>query len=119
MKTIAVINNERTIGEIVRFSLEQAGYRVRVYPRGLDALEVLVQEPPDLVMLDTYNPPLGGVALLRRLRQHCDTPVIFLSPHAEEVARELSGTPLAAHDYIESPFSVADMIQRVKAVIDR
>ena len=119
MKTIAVINNERTIGEIVRFSLEQAGYRVRVYARGLDALEALVQEPPDLVMLDTYNPPLGGVALLRRLRQHCDTPVIFLSPHAEKIAKKLAGTPLEADDYIESPFSVVDMVQRVKAIIDR
>jgi hypothetical protein len=42
----------------------------------------------------------GGVALLRRFRQHCDTPVVFLSPQAEEIARELAGTALEAHDYI-------------------
>ena len=104
MKTITVVNNEKRIAETVQYHLERAGYRVRVYLKGTHALEGLIEEPCDLVILDSYNPPLGGVALFRELRKHTDVPVIFLTPHAEDIAKELRGTELEAADYIVSPF---------------
>jgi two-component system response regulator VicR len=119
MKTIAVVNNEAALAEVVRYNLERAGFSVCVYLRGIDALAGLIEEPCDLVLLDKFNPPLGGVALLRELRKHTETPVIFLTPHAEEIANELRGTSLEAADYIACPFSVRDMVERVTAVVER
>jgi DNA-binding response OmpR family regulator len=77
MKTIAVVNNEKNIAVLLQFHLEQVGYRVRLYGRGIDALPALIAEPCDLVILNSYNPPLGGVALFRELRKHSAVPAIF------------------------------------------
>ena len=119
MKTIVVVNNEQNIAVLLQFHLERAGYRVRVYGRGVNALAGLIEEACDLVILDSYNPPLGGVTLLRELRKHCKTPVILLSPHADDIAQELRGTELDAADYIASPFSMEDVVARVKKVLER
>jgi DNA-binding response OmpR family regulator len=118
MKSIVIVNNEKRIAESVRMHLELAGFRVRVYERGRKALAGLIEEPCDLVILDSYNPPLGGVALLRELRKHCATPVIFLTPHADDIAKELRGTQFDAADYIALPCSLQDMVARVKVVLE-
>jgi DNA-binding response OmpR family regulator len=69
--------------------------------------------------LDRTNPPLGGVELFRRLRQHTDMPVVFLSAWAEEVQDELAGSGLEADDYIDVPFSLKLVCARAKAILAR
>jgi two-component system, OmpR family, response regulator ChvI len=119
MATIAIVNNEKLITEALARSLRDAGYEVRVYDRTDVALDALLAEPADLAFLDRTNPPLGGVELFRRLRQHTDMPVVFLSSWAEELQDELAGSGLEADDYIDAPFSLAHVHARAKAILSR
>lgn len=119
MPTIAIVNDEKLIRKALSEDLRAAGYDVRVYMRTDEALESLLQEPADLALIDRTNPPLGGVELLRQLRERTDMPVVFLSPWSEELQDELAGSGLEADDYIDVPFSRAHVRSRVKAILAR
>jgi len=97
--------------------LRAAGYEVRVYHRSDQALHALIQQPADLALIDRTNPPLGGIELFRRLRQHTAMPVVFLSAWATEVAQQLAGSGLQAEGYIEIPMSYEDVRATVRAVL--
>ena len=118
MATIALVDDDKNILESVTMLLEQEGYHVRAYSDGAAALGALMATPPDLAILDIKMPRMDGLELLRRLRQHADLPVIFLTSKDEEID-ELMGLNAGADDYIRKPFSQRLLLERVKAVLRR
>lgn len=119
MSKIVVVNDEPNILEIVQSLLQEEGYSVRAFAHGFDALAAISAEPADLLITDGSNRPMTGVELVRRLREVSDVPVVFLSAWAREIEAELRGTELEAQDYIELPFSGAELVKRVWAVLER
>ncbi|MFN0217356.1 MAG: response regulator [Hyphomicrobium sp.] len=116
MATIAIVNNEQSLAEVLAYSLEASGHRVRVYHRSDVALEGLIAEPADVALSDGQNPPLGGIELFRRLRKHSAMPVIFLSAWAVEIERTLSGSRLEADGYVQIPVSLVELNERIAKV---
>ena len=116
--TILVVDDEPSIREVVSIYLGRAGYRVLVAEDGQTALEILEQEPPDLVVLDLMLPEVDGLEITRHLRAGGDIPIIMLTARREETDRIL-GLEMGADDYIVKPFSPRELVSRVKAVLRR
>jgi DNA-binding response OmpR family regulator len=116
--TILVVDDEPTVTEVVSVYLERAGYQVMVAADGESALELLEEQPPDLVVLDLMLPDVGGLEITRWMRARGDMPIIMLTARREEVDRIL-GLELGADDYVVKPFSPQELVSRVKAVLRR
>jgi DNA-binding response OmpR family regulator len=116
--TILVVDDEPSISEVVSIYLGRAGYRVLVAQDGQTALDILEQEPPDLVVLDLMLPEVDGLEITRRLRAEGDIPIIMLTARREETDRIL-GLEMGADDYVVKPFSPRELVSRVKAVLRR
>jgi DNA-binding response OmpR family regulator len=117
--TVAVVEDEDTIRESVAFALKREGYRVEQYPDGLQAWESFQERLPGLVILDILMPQMDGLELCRKLRGASETlPIIFLTSKDEELDRIL-GLELGADDYLCKPFSVRELIARVKVLFRR
>jgi phosphate regulon transcriptional regulator PhoB len=121
MGTILVVEDEPDIGDLVKYHLEKAGFSARTVTDGKHALELIVREPPDLVILDLMLPGMDGLEVCRRLRGNPatrGTPVIMLTAKTEEVDR-IVGLEMGADDYVPKPFSPRELVARVKAVLRR
>jgi len=121
MGRILVVEDEPDIGELVKYHLEKAGLLARAVGDGKQALELIVREPPDLVILDLMLPGMDGLEVCRRLRGNPatqDIPVIMLTAKTEEVDR-IVGFEMGADDYVPKPFSPRELVARVKAVLRR
>ncbi|MBL4807214.1 MAG: response regulator transcription factor [Rhodobacteraceae bacterium] len=118
MPSIALVDDDRNILTSVSIALKAEGFEVTTFNDGASALFALVDDPPDLAILDVKMPRMDGMELLRRLRQQSDLPVIFLTSKDDETD-ELVGLGLGADDYISKPFSLRLLIARVKAVLRR
>jgi DNA-binding response OmpR family regulator len=118
--SVLVVDDEPTIAEVVSRYLERAGYRTRVAGDGLEAIEAAATQRPDLVVLDLMLPGLDGLEVMRRLRdRNTDRlPVILLTAKGEESDRVI-GLRLGADDYVVKPFSPAELVARVDAVLRR
>jgi DNA-binding response OmpR family regulator len=118
--SVLVVDDEPTIAEVVARYLERAGYRARVAADGIEAIETAATMRPDLVVLDLMLPRLDGLEVMRRLRdQDRDrTAVILLTAKGEESDRVI-GLRLGADDYVVKPFSPAELVARVDAVLRR
>jgi two-component system response regulator ChvI len=118
-REIALVDDEDNLRETIGFALEQAGYKVTHYRDGLEALESLEQNQPDMMILDIMMPRLDGIELLKALRRpYPNLPVIFLTSRDEEFDRVL-GLELGADDYLTKPFSIRELQARIKAVFRR
>lgn len=120
-QTILVVEDERDLLTTMQFNLQQAGYVTQGAPNGLDALRLAEQAVPDLVLLDLMLPDIAGTEVCRRLRalDGCqDVPVIFVTAKGEEIDRVV-GFELGADDYVVKPFSVRELMLRVRAVLRR
>ncbi len=116
---VALVDDEEPLLETVGFALERAGYRVQTYPDGQAAWEAFERELPDLVVLDIVMPRLDGLELCRRLRGlSARLPIIFLTSRDEELDRVL-GLELGADDYLCKPFSMRELMARVKVLFRR
>ncbi len=115
-----VVDDEPTIGEIVSRYLERAGYETHVAFDGPGALESVARHRPDLVVLDLMMPGVDGLEVLRRVRERPErrTAVILLTAKGEESDR-IAGLRLGADDYVVKPFSPAELVARVDAVLRR
>jgi DNA-binding response OmpR family regulator len=113
-----VIEDEKSIAEIVQLYLKRAGFRVAVVHDGQAALEQLQQHIPALVILDLMLPGLDGLAITRWLRDRSDVPIIMLTSRREEADR-IAGLELGADDYVVKPFSPQELVSRVRAVLRR
>ena len=116
--TILVVDDDPTVSEVVSIYLERAGYEVMVASDGEEALEVLENQPPHLVVLDLILPEVGGLEITRWLRARGDTPIIMLTARGAEADRIL-GLELGADDYVVKPFSPQELVSRVKALLRR
>ncbi len=118
--TVLVVDDEPTITEVVARYLERAGYRTRVAADGIQALELAASQRPDLVLLDLMLPGIDGLEVMRRLRElgRDRMAVILLTAKGEESDRVI-GLRLGADDYVVKPFSPAELVARVDAVLRR
>jgi len=116
--TIALVDDDRNILTSVSIALQAEGFAVRVYSDGASALKALLDNPPDLAVLDIKMPRMDGMELLRRLREKSKLPVIFLTSKDDELDEAL-GLAMGADDYIGKPFSQRLLIARIRAVLRR
>ena len=116
--TIALVDDDRNILTSVSIALQAEGFITRVYSDGEAALKALIDNPPDLAVLDVKMPRMDGMELLRRLRERSAIPVIFLTSKDDELDEAL-GLAMGADDYIAKPFSQRLLIARIRAVIRR
>jgi DNA-binding response OmpR family regulator len=118
--TVLVVDDEPTIADVVSRYLERAGYRTRVAADGVQAIESAAVQRPDLVVLDLMLPGLDGLEVMRRLRERDPDriAVILLTAKGEEADRVI-GLRLGADDYVVKPFSPAELVARVDAVLRR
>lgn len=115
-----VVDDEPTIAEVVARYLERAGYRTQVAADGVQAIEAAATHRPDLVVLDLMLPGLDGLEVMRRLRdQDRDRIAIILLTAKGEEADRVIGLRLGADDYVVKPFSPAELVARVDAVLRR
>ena len=122
MKTrVLVIEDDRAIQEVLRYSLVQAGFDVQLVGSAEEGLSVIRQVLPDLMLVDLMLPGMSGTALARQLRMDQrtrDVPMIMVTARAEEADR-VSGLELGADDYVSKPFSPRELVARIRAVLRR
>jgi two-component system phosphate regulon response regulator PhoB len=119
--SILVVEDEEALALLLRYNLEAEGYAVDTAVRGDEADTKLKERPPDLLILDWMLPGISGIELCRRLRARPETqrmPIIMLTARGEETER-VRGLATGADDYIVKPFSVPELIARVRALLRR
>lgn len=116
--TIALVDDETSLLTSVSMALSAEGFQVRVYADAQGALRALLDNPPDLAILDVKMPRMDGLTLLRKLREAGTLPVIMLTSKDAE-ADEADGLAAGADDYIGKPFSQRLLIERIRAVLRR
>ncbi|WP_192181787.1 response regulator transcription factor [Mesorhizobium amorphae] len=115
---ILVADDDPHIREIICFALEKAGMKTVSVSDGAAALHAIERRAPDLVVLDIGMPEMDGLEVCRRLRQHSDVPVLFLSARDEEIDRVL-GLEMGGDDYVTKPFSPRELVARVNVILRR
>ena len=118
---VLIVEDETALVELLRYNLEQAGFRVSVAFDGEEALASVQEDTPDLILLDWMLPLMSGIEVCRRLRQRPETrnvPIIMLTARGEESDR-IRGLDTGADDYIVKPFLMSELAARVRAVLRR
>jgi two-component system phosphate regulon response regulator PhoB len=121
MTTILVIEDERDLAELISFNLEQEGYRCLWEADGAAGLETALRELPELILLDLMLPGMMGTEickLLKKKEQTAAIPIMMLTARGEEIDRVV-GFEVGADDYVVKPFSIRELMLRVKAVLRR
>ncbi len=117
-KKVLVVDDEKPIADIVKFNLIKEGYDVNIAYDGEEAIRKVYQFEPDLILLDIMLPKIDGFQVCKKIRETFNTPILMLTAKEEEVDKVL-GLDLGADDYITKPFSVRELMARVKANIRR
>jgi two-component system, OmpR family, phosphate regulon response regulator PhoB len=118
---VLIVEDEAPLAEMLRYNLEAEGFRVSQAETGEEAEIVIAEEKPDLVLLDWMLPGASGIELCRRLRARIETkaiPIILLTARGEEADR-IRGLTTGADDYVTKPFSLPELMARVKAILRR
>lgn len=115
---ILVVDDEQPIADILQFNLEKEGFEVVCAYDGVEALEKVEQERPDMVLLDVMLPIKDGMEVCREIRKSHNMPIIMLTAKDSEIDKVL-GLELGADDYVTKPFSNRELIARVKANLRR
>jgi two-component system response regulator VicR len=113
-KTVLVVDDEKPIVDILVYNLKKEGYNTLEANDGEEAINIVVNKKPDLVLLDIMLPKMDGLTVCKKIRHNYNIPIIMLSAKDEEIDKIL-GLELGADDYITKPFSVRELIARVKA----
>ncbi len=117
-KKILVVEDEKAIADILQFNLKKEGYTVVCAYDGEEGLRVAREENPDLILLDVMLPKLDGFEVCKNVRLSSNVPIIMLTAREEEVDKVL-GLELGADDYITKPFSMRELMARIKANVRR
>lgn len=119
--TIAIVEDEQNIVELVKYNLDREGYRTISANNGRKGLDMIRQELPDLAILDLMLPEIDGLTVCKQLRADSQTksiPIIIVTAKSEEADRVL-GLEMGADDYVTKPFSPRELVARVRAVLRR
>ncbi|MDQ0466609.1 two-component system phosphate regulon response regulator PhoB [Caulobacter ginsengisoli] len=118
---VLVAEDEDSLATLLQYNLEKEGYRVAVAGDGEEALIRADEEVPDLILLDWMLPKVSGIEVCRRLRQRAETrnlPILMLTARGEETDR-VRGLDTGADDYVVKPFSMTELLARIRAVLRR
>lgn len=115
---ILIVEDEESLADSVRYNLEREGYVVTVAVDGRRGLERFRAEPPALVILDLMLPEVSGLDVCRTIRSESDVPIIMVTAKDSE-ADKVTGLELGADDYVTKPFSVRELVSRVRALLRR
>lgn len=115
---ILVVEDEQTLQETLAYNLTRQGYEVETVGDGIKALDLARKSHPDLIILDIMLPGIDGFEVCRILRQEMTTPVLMLTARDDEIDRVV-GLEVGADDYLTKPFSMRELLARVKAMLRR
>ena len=113
-KTILIVDDEKPIVDILVYNLEKEGYNTLEASDGLEAIDIAIKEKPDLILLDIMLPKMDGLTVCKKIRSTLNVPILMLTAKDEEIDKIL-GLELGADDYITKPFSVRELMARIKA----
>lgn len=114
VKTILIVDDEEAIRGVLIHNLEREGYKLIEAGDGKTAIEMALEQRPDLIMLDIMLPKMDGLSVCKRIKMSYNVPIIMVTARDQEIDKVL-GLELGADDYITKPFSVREMVARVKA----
>jgi len=115
---ILLVDDEPLYLRLLKVNLESEGYEINSARNGEEALEMVSQEIPDLIIMDVMMPKLDGIATCNRIRQFSNVPIILLTALGDEQDR-VNGLNIGADDYVVKPFSATELVARVRAVLRR
>lgn len=115
---ILVVDDERSVTDLLAYNLRKAHYDVLVAADGRQALKLAREAGPDLILLDLMIPEIDGLDVCRELRKTSGVPIIMITAKGEEIDRVV-GLELGADDYVCKPFSIRELLARIKAVLRR
>jgi len=115
---VLIIEDESDIQEVLRYNLTRNGFTVETAGDGQLGLSMAINTTPDLIILDVMLPGLDGVEVCRQIRRNSNVPIIMLTAKAEEIDR-IVGLEIGADDYVVKPFSVRELIARMRSVLRR
>ncbi len=121
LRNIIIVEDDEDVADSIRYNLEREGFRVRLANTGEHALNLILDRPPNLIILDLNLPHMNGFELCRRLRAEATTarvPVLMVTARADEADKVL-GLNMGADDYITKPFSMRELVARVSAALRR
>ena len=113
-KTILIVDDEQPIIDMLVYNLEKEGYNTLEATDGEKAVDIALNNTPDLILLDIMIPKMDGLSVCKRIRHTLNVPIIMLSAKGEEIDKIL-GLELGADDYIAKPFSIRELMARIKA----
>ena len=117
--TIVVVDDEPSIRELVSASLHFSGFDVKTASNGTEAIDVITQTNPDLVVLDVMLPDIDGFTVTRRIRQQgVEAPVLFLTAR-DDTQHKVMGLTVGGDDYVTKPFSLEEVVARIRAILRR
>ena len=117
-KTILVVDDKASVRKLAQEYLTEEGFRVLIAANGREALYAARHQKPDLILLDLMMPEMGGYEFVRLYTREADTPIIILTAKVEESDKVL-GLELGADDYVTKPFSMRELVARIRAVLRR
>jgi len=117
-KTALVVEDDKSVSQLIRLYLAQVGYKVISAEDGLVGLRMALEDTPDIVLLDLNLPGMDGIEVCRNVRKDSEVPIIMVTARVDEDDR-LTGLDLGADDYVSKPFSPRELVARVNAVLRR
>ncbi|KRE30033.1 response regulator transcription factor [Paenibacillus sp. Soil522] len=118
MKHIFVVDDEKSIRDILKKYIENEGYKVTLFQSGNTVLPEIGRLKPDLLVIDIMMPGINGMDLCKQIRKTSEVPIIFVTARGEELDRVL-GLELGADDYLTKPFSPRELVARIKNIFKR
>lgn len=113
-KTVLIVDDEKPIVDILEYNLKKEGYNTLIANDGLEAVNIALEKKPNIILLDIMLPKMDGLTVCKKVRTALNIPIIMLTAKEEEIDKIL-GLELGADDYVTKPFSVRELIARIKA----